>query len=95
MREALRRGARVPGRRLSYANVTATLALVIALGGGTAWAAHTYLITSTSQIKPSVLKKLRGPADRRAVQDQPGRRVRPARRAFRERRGRPGRLDRS
>jgi hypothetical protein len=67
MRERFRRGARVPGRRLSYANVTATLALVIALGGGTAWAAHAYLITSTSQIKPGVLRKLhgaRGPAGR-------------------------------
>jgi hypothetical protein len=40
--------------------VTATLALILALGGGTAWAAHHYLITSTSQIKPSVLKKLHG-----------------------------------
>jgi hypothetical protein len=47
---------------MSYANVASTIALVIALGGGTAWAAghiH-YKITSTSQIKPSVLKKLHG-----------------------------------
>jgi hypothetical protein len=49
-----------PRKRLSYANVTATLALVFALGGGTAWAAHHYLIVSTNQIKPSVLKKLHG-----------------------------------
>jgi hypothetical protein len=49
-----------PRRRRSYANITATLALVFALGGGTAWAAHSYLITSTHQIKPSVLKTLRG-----------------------------------
>jgi hypothetical protein len=55
-----RRSGGVPRRRLSYANVASTLALVIALGGGTAWAAHTYLVTSTSQIKPSVLKKLQG-----------------------------------
>src|SRR5579862_2633648 len=54
------REAGAPRSRLSYANVVATFALVIALGGGTAWAAHTYLITSTSQIKPSVLKKLHG-----------------------------------
>jgi hypothetical protein len=47
-------------RRLSYANVIATLALVLAVGGGTAWAAHHYLITSTGQIKPSVVKSLRG-----------------------------------
>jgi hypothetical protein len=46
----------------SYANIASTLALVVALGGGSAWAAsHThYRITSTSQIKPSVLMKLRG-----------------------------------
>lgn len=53
-RDAIRRG------RVTYANVTATLALVIALGGGTAWAANKYLITSTSQIKPSVLRQLHG-----------------------------------
>ena len=55
-----RRGGGTPRRRVSYANVASTVALVIALGGGTAWAAHTYVITSTSQIKPSVLKKLHG-----------------------------------
>jgi hypothetical protein len=45
---------------LSYANVASTLALVLAIGGCTAWAAHHYLVISTSQIKPSVLKKLHG-----------------------------------
>jgi hypothetical protein len=45
--------------RVTYANVAATLALVLALGAGTAYASH-YLITSTSQIKPGVIKKLRG-----------------------------------
>ena len=44
---------------LSYANVAATLALVLAMGG-TAIAAHHYLITSKSQIKPSVRRALRG-----------------------------------
>jgi hypothetical protein len=44
---------------MSYANVVATMALVFAMGG-TAVAAKHYLITSTSQIKPSVLKKLKG-----------------------------------
>jgi hypothetical protein len=52
-----------PRRRIGYANVAATLALVLALGGGTAWAAHHYhyLITSTKQIKPSVLSSLKTP----------------------------------
>jgi collagen type VII alpha len=48
-------------RRLSYANVTATLALVFAMSGG-AMAANHYLITSTKQINPKVLKKLTGKA---------------------------------
>jgi hypothetical protein len=47
-------------RRMTYANVTATLALVFAIAGGTAYAAHHYLISSTKQFKPSVLKSLRG-----------------------------------
>src|ERR1700676_2132687 len=49
-----------PGKRTSYANVAATLALVLAIGGGTAAAASSYLVTSTQQIKPNVLKALRG-----------------------------------
>jgi hypothetical protein len=49
-------------RHPSYASIVSTLALIVAIGGGTAWAAthHHYLITSTSQIKPKVLQKLRG-----------------------------------
>jgi hypothetical protein len=46
-------------RRLSYANITATLALVFAMSGG-AMAANSYLINSTKQINPKVLKKLTG-----------------------------------
>src|SRR5262249_8440402 len=46
-------------RRLTYANVAATLALVFAMSGGALAATH-YLITSTKQIKPSVLKELKG-----------------------------------
>jgi hypothetical protein len=46
-------------RRLSYANVTATLALVFAMSGG-ALAANHYLINSTKQINPKVLTKLKG-----------------------------------
>ncbi len=44
-------------RHLSYANVTATLALVFAMTGG-AFAANHYLLTSTKQISPKVLKQL-------------------------------------
>jgi hypothetical protein len=48
-------------RRLSYANVVATLALVFAMSGGALAASH-YLINSTKQINPKVLKKLTGKA---------------------------------
>lgn len=45
--------------RLSYANVTATLALVLSMSGGALAASH-YLINSTSQINPRVLAALKG-----------------------------------
>jgi len=48
-------------RHLSYANIVATMALVLAMGGS-AIAPNHYLITSTKQIKSSVLKKLKGNA---------------------------------
>jgi hypothetical protein len=48
-------------KRLSYANVTATLAVFFAMSGG-AYAASHYLITSPKQIKPSVLASLKGKA---------------------------------
>jgi hypothetical protein len=46
-------------RRISYANVAATLALVFSMSGGALAASH-YLINSTKQINPKVLKKLKG-----------------------------------
>jgi hypothetical protein len=46
-------------RRLSYANVAATLALVLSMSGGALAASH-YLVNSTKQINPKVLKKLKG-----------------------------------
>jgi hypothetical protein len=55
-----RSGARMTSRRarLTYANVAATLALVFSMGGGALAASH-YLITSTAQIMPSVLRAMR------------------------------------
>jgi hypothetical protein len=50
-------------RHLSYANLVATLALIFAMGG-TAVAAKRYLISSTGQISPKVLKKLKGATGR-------------------------------
>jgi len=46
-------------RHVTYANVAATLALVFAMGGSAMAASH-YLINSTRQIRPSVLRALRG-----------------------------------
>ena len=48
-------------RHVSFVNIVAVIALVFAMTGG-ALAAKKYLITSTSQIKPSVLKSLQGKA---------------------------------
>jgi hypothetical protein len=45
--------------RLTYANIAATLALLFAMTGG-AYAANKFLITSTKQISPKVLKSLKG-----------------------------------
>ncbi len=46
-------------KRITYANVAATLALVFSMTGGAIAAQH-YLINSTKQINPKVLKKLKG-----------------------------------
>jgi hypothetical protein len=46
--------------RLGIPGVIAVVALVFAMGGGAAFAAKKYVITSTKQIKPSVIKQLRG-----------------------------------
>jgi hypothetical protein len=46
-------------KRFRYANIVATLALVFAMSGG-AYAAGRYVITSTKQISPKVLKSLQG-----------------------------------
>jgi hypothetical protein len=48
-------------RRMTYTNLVLTLVLVFAMTGG-AYAAKKYLITSTKQISPTVLKQLQGKA---------------------------------
>jgi hypothetical protein len=47
---------------LSYANIVSTLALFLVLAGGSAYAANHYIITKKSQIKPSVVRALKGNA---------------------------------
>lgn len=46
--------------KFTYANVAATLALVFSMTGGALAASH-YLVNSTKQINPKVLKALKGP----------------------------------
>jgi hypothetical protein len=58
-------------RRLTYANVLVTLVLVFAMTGG-AYAAKKYLITSTKQISPTVLRKLQGKSGPAGKDGAPG-----------------------
>ena len=58
-------------RRITYANVAATLALVFSMTGG-ALAAHHYLINSTKQINPKVIKALRGKAGPQGIAGKAG-----------------------
>ena len=58
-------------RHLSYANIAATLALVLSMSGG-ALAARHYLINSAGEINPKVLKKLRGRTGARGAQGPTG-----------------------
>lgn len=57
--------------RLTYANVAATLALVFSMTGS-AIAAHHYLITSTKQISPKVIKSLKGKTGPQGPKGEPG-----------------------
>jgi hypothetical protein len=58
-------------RHLNYANVVATLALLFAMSGGALAAKH-YLINSTQQINPKVLRRLRGHAGSTGRSGAPG-----------------------
>lgn len=58
-------------KRFTYANVAMTLALVFAITGG-AYAASKYVITSTKQIKPSVLAQLKGKNGQNGTPGTPG-----------------------
>jgi hypothetical protein len=58
-------------KRFTYANVAMTLALVFAMTGG-AYAAKQYLISSTKQISPRVLKQLTGKAGAQGPQGPAG-----------------------
>ena len=58
-------------RRFTYANVALTFALVFAMSGG-ALAASKFLITSTKQVKPSVLASLKGKAGASGAQGPAG-----------------------
>jgi hypothetical protein len=66
-----RRGDHRGRRRPGYAEVTATIALVLAMSGGALAASH-YLITSTKQIKPSVLRHLKGARGPRGARGSTG-----------------------
>lgn len=57
--------------RFGVPGIIAVAALIFAMAGG-AWAAQKYVITSKSQIKPSVLKQLKGEAGPGGPQGQPG-----------------------
>jgi hypothetical protein len=58
-------------KHLSYANIVATLALLLAMSSG-ALAADHYLINSTKQINPKVLKALKGKTGKTGATGPPG-----------------------
>ena len=58
-------------RGVTYANVAATLALVFSMSGGALAASH-YLISSTKQISPKVLTKLKGKRGTLGLPGTPG-----------------------
>jgi hypothetical protein len=80
-------------KRVTYTNVAMTVALVFAMSGG-AYAAGKYLIVSTKQISPKVLKSLVGKTGKAGANGAPGA-AGPARAAGAGRRQRGNRRDRA
>jgi hypothetical protein len=58
-------------RHFSYTNAVVTVALIFAMAGG-AYAASKFKITSIKEIKPSVVKQLRGKAGAPGIAGTPG-----------------------
>ncbi len=77
-------------RHVSASGVLAVIALVFAMTGG-AYAAKRYLITSTAQISPKVLKTLKGKPGPAGPAARLVRKAKPAPRAPRARKARPDR----
>ncbi len=78
-------------RHLTYANVAATLALLFAMSGGALAASH-YLINSTRQINPKVLRRLKGNRGSRGPAGIPGISIQgPSGVSIKGQRGEPGR----
>ena len=65
------KGLHVHPQAFELRDVAATIALVFTMGGTAAAATH-YLITSTKQIKPSVLKRLKPASPRKSSHGAPG-----------------------
>lgn len=61
-----------PRRHLTLANVAATLALAVALAGGSAYAATKIIITNKDQISKSVIKQLHDAAGATGSRGAPG-----------------------
>lgn len=59
------------GKHFSITNMVMVLALVFAMSGG-AYAAKRYIITSTKQISPTVLRQLKGAKGTAGINGQPG-----------------------
>jgi hypothetical protein len=76
-------------RHATYTNVALTIAVLFAMTGG-AYAAKKYVITSTKQISPSVIKKLQGKAGAPGTPGAPGAKGAPGEKGERGEKGEKG-----